>query len=165
MEKLCGLLPVFLCLVMAGGSRELENGAMRMQWTWLGTFGVLAVTATAVVTTPDFDLGWYTLDSGGTTSATGGAFELSGTVGQPDAGVKPMEGGGFELTGGFWFRLAPGDCNEDGGVNLFDCGDFEACMVGPSIGPGGAPCPCFDLDADNDVDLADFAEFQRGFGG
>jgi len=137
--------------------------------TKLTIIGVMATAAATLASTSParpagYELVRHTVDSGGGMSATGGALELSGTVGQPDAGVKPMEGGGFELTGGFWFRLVPGDCNEDGGVNLFDCGDFEVCMAGPSIGPGDAPCPCFDLDADNDVDLADFAEFQRGFG-
>ncbi len=42
---------------------------------------------------------WFTIDGGGGTSS-GGSFELSGTVGQPDAGV--MTGGDFELAGGFW---------------------------------------------------------------
>lgn len=32
--------------------------------------------------------------------STGGEFELSGTIGQPDAGK--MSGGDFTLTGGFW---------------------------------------------------------------
>ena len=111
-----------------------------------------------------YELARYTVDAGGGMRATGGAFELSGTVGQPEAG-KLLAGGAFELTGGFWFRLDSGDCNDDGGVNLIDYADFEGCMAGPSVWPGEAPCPCLDLDADHDVDLADFGDFQRGFGG
>lgn len=124
---------------------------------------LLAIVGVGQTLADDFEISRSTIDGGGAMHSTGGGFELSGTIGQPDAG-SVMIGDDFTLTGGFWFRLVPGDCNDDGGVNLFDCGDFEACMAGPSIGPGDAPCPCFDLDADNDVDLADFAEFQRGFG-
>ncbi len=53
---------------------------------------------------PSFDLSWNTIDGGGGTS-TGGGFELSGTIGQPDAGV--MSGGSFVLAGGFWVAFAP----------------------------------------------------------
>lgn len=42
---------------------------------------------------------WWTVDGGGGTSS-GGAYTLSGTVGQPDAGV--ISGGDYILTGGFW---------------------------------------------------------------
>jgi len=47
----------------------------------------------------EFNLSWFTLDSGGGTS-TGGQFTLSGTIGQPDAGT--LSGGSFKLEGGFW---------------------------------------------------------------
>ena len=43
---------------------------------------------------------WQTADGGGGTS-TGGVYVLEGTVGQPD-GSAAMQGGGFELQGGFW---------------------------------------------------------------
>lgn len=42
----------------------------------------------------------FTVDGGGGASS-GGAFALSGTAGQPDAGVHT--GGAFALSGGFWF--------------------------------------------------------------
>ena len=47
-----------------------------------------------------YDLSWHTNDGGGTTSATGGAYSLGGTIGQPDAGAS--SGGAYALTGGFW---------------------------------------------------------------
>jgi hypothetical protein len=148
---------------MTGVFHPRENHAMKIRLSWLKMLGILAATAAPTVTGSDFDLSRHTVDAGGTSSARGGAFELSGTVGQPDAG-KPLSGGVFELTGGFWFRLIPGNCNEDAGVDLFDHRDLEVCMTGPSVGPGEAPCPCLDLDNDNDVDLADLAEFQLNFG-
>lgn len=111
---------------------------------------------------PDYDLSWHTIDGGGVMFSTGGAFELSGTIGQPDAGT--LAAGDFELTGGFWFALAPGDCNSDGGVTLFDYGDFESCLSGPGAGvPPG--CACFDMNRDGKIDLRDFAVLQSGFSG
>ena len=47
-----------------------------------------------------YDLTWHTNDGGGSTSAAGGAYNLGGTIGQPDAGAA--SGGAYALTGGFW---------------------------------------------------------------
>jgi hypothetical protein len=47
----------------------------------------------------DYAVDWFTVDGGGGTSQ-GGAYALTGTLGQPDAGQ--MSGGRFSLTGGFW---------------------------------------------------------------
>ena len=62
---------------------------------------VLAVVPQALSQTGGvYDLTWHTNDGGGSTSATGGAYSLGGTVGQPDAGAS--SGGAYALTGGFW---------------------------------------------------------------
>jgi len=67
--------------------------------------GVLAVLLILLTLTPclvqaqSYAISWWTVDGGGGTS-TGGGYTLSGTIGQPDAGV--MGGGGYTLTGGFW---------------------------------------------------------------
>lgn len=45
----------------------------------------------------------FTADGGGGTSS-GGAYSVSGTFGQPDAGI--MSGGNFTLVGGFWPGVA-----------------------------------------------------------
>jgi len=111
----------------------------------------------------DFMISRSTIDGGGTMNSTGGNFELSGTIGQPDAGS--MSGGSFTLTGGFWFALATGDCNTDGGVNLIDYDDLEPCLSGPNGGLPFPDCNCFDIDGDNDVDLSDVARFVEGFSG
>lgn len=50
-----------------------------------------------------YSIDWYSIDGGGGTSA-GGGFTVTGTIGQPDAGV--MTGGGFTLAGGFWGGVA-----------------------------------------------------------
>ena len=43
---------------------------------------------------------WHTVDGGGGTLVGAGGFSLSGTTGQPDAGL--LTGGGYSLAGGFW---------------------------------------------------------------
>ena len=67
---------------------------------------VAALAATGVVG-QDFTLDWWTVDGGGEMWTTGGDFELSGTVGQPDASTVELTGGDFELTGGFWTPPLP----------------------------------------------------------
>ncbi len=46
-----------------------------------------------------YSIDWYKI-SGGGGSSTGGVYTVSGTIGQPDAGV--MSGGVYTLQGGFW---------------------------------------------------------------
>ena len=111
----------------------------------------------------DFQISRSTIDGGGAIFSAGGDFELSGTIGQPDAGI--MEGSGFTLTGGFWFEEPPDDCNSDGWVDLVDYGDFEDCLSGPDGELLLSKCNCFDLDGDVDVDLRDAVRFQAGFTG
>lgn len=71
-------------------------------WILLGICGVLLVTASLAVAQSgdDYDLSWWTADSGGGTWSTGGGYTLGGTAGQPDAGL--LAGGAFSLGGGFW---------------------------------------------------------------
>ena len=47
-----------------------------------------------------YSLAWSTMDGGGQTSATGGAYRIGSTVGQPDA--SRIIGGLYTLSGGFW---------------------------------------------------------------
>ena len=123
---------------------------------------VLAIVLAGSVIAGDFEMTRWTVDGGGEVFTTGGEFDLSGTLGQPDAGV--MSGGAFTLTGGFWFPLADGDCNTDGCVDLFDYGEFKPCLSGPD-GSVTYDCRCYDVDQDGDVDLFDVAMFQESFTG
>ena len=52
----------------------------------------------------NYSIDWHTIDGGGGTS-TGGVYAVTGTIGQPDAGV-PLTGGNYALTGGFWSLLS-----------------------------------------------------------
>ena len=51
---------------------------------------------------PPYTIDWWTVDGGGG-DGSGGAFDLSGTAGQPDAGIL----GGGTLDGGFWGLIGP----------------------------------------------------------
>ena len=48
-----------------------------------------------------YELSWWTADGGGAMGATGSAFVVSGTCGQPDAGGA-LAGAPYASTGGFW---------------------------------------------------------------
>lgn len=51
---------------------------------------------------PPYTIDWWTVDGGGG-DGSGGTFTLSGTAGQPDAGIL----GGGTLDGGFWGLIGP----------------------------------------------------------
>ena len=51
-----------------------------------------------------YSIDWYKVSGGGGTS-TGGLYQVTGTIGQHDAG-GPMTGGNYSLTGGFWALIS-----------------------------------------------------------
>jgi len=51
-----------------------------------------------------YNIDWYKVAGGGGTS-TGGTYQVTGTIGQPDASPQ-MSGGAYSLTGGFWALYA-----------------------------------------------------------
>jgi len=120
---------------------------------------VVAVAVSAAIAN-DLSIERHTI-GGGITRGTGGAFELSGTLGQADTGV--MTGGSLTISGGFWFGQVPCDCNYDAGVNLLDYDGFRACLSGPGGGIIDPVCACFDLDTDDDVDMLDFGALEAAF--
>ena len=128
-----------------------------------GAIAALAILLCNNLMADDFEIVRSTIDGGGAMHSAGGDFELSGTIGQSDAGLMLSSDGEFELSGGFWFEEPPGDCNSTGGVNLRDYDDFERCLSGPDGGLTLPECSCFDLDGDSDVDMSDVASFQTEF--
>ena len=48
----------------------------------------------------NYSIDWYKVSGGGGTS-TGGTYQVSETIGQPDASGA-MSGGNYSVTGGFW---------------------------------------------------------------
>lgn len=100
-----------------------------------------------------------TVDGGGVMRSADGGLELSGTVGQADAGV--LTAGTLQLTGGFWFETPPTDCDDDGRVTLYDYQAFQPCLAGPAVGVSSPACACFDVNRDGVIDLHDVAIGQQ----
>ena len=67
-----------------------------------GSAAALQTMTTSALAQP-FAINWSTVDGGGGTSS-GGGYSVSGTIGQPDAGVV-SSGGVYTMTGGFWSYL------------------------------------------------------------
>ena len=101
-----------------------------------------------------YEITWYTIDGGGEMFTFGGDYELSGTIGQHDAGT--LAGGEYELAGGFWPVAAmPPDCvadfNDDGAVNTIDVLAFLNAWV--------AKDPKADINGDGSVNTLDVLAF------
>ncbi len=66
----------------------------------------VALPVSVAQTGGGLDLSWTTIDGGGVINSTGGTFQLSGTIGQPDASTA-LIGGNYVLVGGFWTGIEP----------------------------------------------------------
>jgi hypothetical protein len=51
-----------------------------------------------------YSINWFKVSGGGGTSSAG-AYQVSGTIGQQDAG-GPLTGGSYSVTGGFWALIS-----------------------------------------------------------
>lgn len=74
--------------------------AQSKTWRTLAAAFTFAILSAFTAHAQTFAIDRFVLSGGGGTS-TNGAFNLTGTIGQPDAG-GPMTGGSYLLTGGFW---------------------------------------------------------------
>ena len=118
--------------------------------TWIG--------AVAGAASAQYQIDWFTVDGGGVMHSTGGTFDLSATIGQPDAAPPPtMFSGTHELMSGVWqvtqVCYCPGDVNGDGKRNGDDVAKFIGCLI------SGGSCPCADVDGTNGVALGDVTAF------
>ena len=68
--------------------------------TKLAILGCLLCCVSISAFAQTYTIDWYKIAGGGGTS-TGGTYQVSGTIGQPDASGA-MTGGSYSLTGGFW---------------------------------------------------------------
>lgn len=76
---------------------------MNKHWILL----VALMMASGVNAGGDWEISWSSIDGGGTMESAGGAWELRGTIGQPDAtAANESAGGSWALTGGFWSLVA-----------------------------------------------------------
>ncbi len=128
-------------------------------------------TGSIVALAETYDLSWRSFDGGSGTSR-GGEIELSGTIGQPDAGA--MTGGAFAIVGGFWSApvessggcvrnpawVCDGDVDGDGQVNPVDSG-----LVQAAFGSNDDQDLCnYDMDCDGQINPVDAGLVQSLFG-
>jgi hypothetical protein len=103
----------------------------------------------------------YTIDGGGGTS-TGGTFELSGTIGQHDAGGL-LAGSAYEVTSGFWAQSGSGSCNVADFAAPYGTLDFTDIIA--FLTAFGAMDPQADLAAPTGIfDFTDVIAFLTAFG-
>lgn len=111
-----------------------------------------------------YDLSWNTIDGGGGASS-GGAYELGGTIGQPDAGVA-MTGGAYSVVGGFWpaagpaVNPCPSDIAPPSGDGIVNAADLLAVI---NSWGACAACPA-DINHDNNVNAADLLAVINAWG-
>jgi hypothetical protein len=67
-------------------------------------FIISLLLAASEVHAQQYSVDWYKISGGGGTS-TGATYQVSGTIGQPDAS-SAMSGGPYSVTGGFWSLIA-----------------------------------------------------------
>jgi len=70
----------------------------------------------------------------------------------------------FNIVAPCWADRTGSLGKRDGRVNSYDLDEFKACFSGPTV-PHSEGCEWANRDGDNDVDLSDFAKFQRCFSG
>ncbi len=130
----------------------------RKMKTTMPTLMLFLIIPLGLVTAGDFEIEWYTVDGGGEMRSSGGDFELSGTIGQPD--TDEMSGGPYTWDGGIW-AVPPcwcmSDMNNDGLRNGRDVEDFIRCMFAT-----GSNCACADVEPGGYLDMDDVAEFVNG---
>ena len=126
--------------------------------TYLTIFAALFLTASLANAEPT--LIWSSVDSGGGTS-TSGTLELTGTIGQTDAGT--MSNGTLVLEGGFWpgpVETIPG-CNladfavPYGVLNFFDVSGFVTAYLGSES--------TADLDHNSELNFFDISIFLQTY--
>ncbi len=82
---------------------EGRIGPARKCRTWF-TFAVVLLALMPFAQAQPYSVDWYKIAAGGSTS-TGATYQVTSTIGQPEAG-SAMSGGQFSVTGGFWSLLA-----------------------------------------------------------
>ena len=105
-----------------------------------------------------YDLSWHNIGPGG--SASGGSYDLLGSIGQPDTAT--MSGGPYTLTGGFLpggpTSALAADLNGDGQVTVLDIQ-----MIAGAWPQATASFP-YDQSGDGDLDIQDVTLVAAQFG-
>ena len=135
---------------------DVANGSSR---TLLAQFGRLSGSGTIAIASSQT---WLHRTSRATNQLTA----IQTTTGEEIVLAEVPLAQKFSSFGG-GIAVAPvinGDHDRSGEVNLRDLESLPSCFAGPQIGPASFSCSALDLDGDADIDLGDFAVFQREFG-
>jgi len=100
-----GPLPLSMRYENPAPGQSARGLAHSKTWRSVTAFCLLTAGLCLPAFAQNYSIDWHTIDGGGGTS-TGGPmmginYSVSGTIGQPDAGVT-MTNGQFAVTGGFW---------------------------------------------------------------
>jgi hypothetical protein len=87
-------------------NQPLERSAVfeKLETGWKPVLLWLALLFCQSTGAQSYSIDWYKIAGGGGTS-TGATYQVTGTIGQPDASGA-MSGGSYSLTGGFWSLIA-----------------------------------------------------------
>ena len=100
-RRLVGGLELSVATQRAGGMPALPGGGRVVAVSKCAlTLVALSLVVVSVLHAQSYSINWFKVAGGGGTS-TGGTYQVSGTIGQHDAG-GPMTNGQYSLIGGFW---------------------------------------------------------------
>jgi hypothetical protein len=92
------------CLSHSFPNRLLKQRNFKLETGKMPVLLCLALLLCQSASAQSYSIDWFKIAGGGGTS-TGATYQVSSTIGQPDAsGV--MTGGSYSLTGGFWSLIA-----------------------------------------------------------
>lgn len=93
--------PMFIACLLATAC-ALASASLVIAQPGATVSAVSATRAGAVTQGTSYTINHYSIDNGGGRSS-GGAFAITGSIGQHDADpLQPSTGGAFAVTGGFW---------------------------------------------------------------
>ncbi len=121
------------------------NRTMKTAAVAVGAMLLLALAAQG-----QYAIDWHTMDGGGGAS-TGGVYEITGTIGQPDAGPA-QQGGDVALQGGFWALIGVMQTEGAPELRIANNNDGTATLSWAVAGSDG-----FQLRVATDLELEDWA--------
>jgi len=137
---------------------------MRLRLTIILAALAAAAPASLAQSGGPYDLSWSTIDAGGAMQMSGGAFTLSGSIGQFDAG--PTINGQFGVEGGYWsvpMATPTMGCNDADLAEPFGMLDFSDVIA--FLTAFGAMDAAADLAPPPGVfDFSDVISFLTAFG-
>ncbi len=98
------LAPLFPLSDMSHQFQSADTSAHSKTWrSFVVSLALFSIALTARA--QNYSIDWFKIAGGGGTS-TGGTYQVSGTIGQPEAGVAMSGGYYYSAIGGFWSLIA-----------------------------------------------------------